>query len=236
MTLDEYTDIAGLIQALEREGKVTRTFRRLDHGRQETVLRAIFDEALESGPRSLNIKRVAGRAGVAVGSLYQYFGSREGLLDFTIELVVRATRAGFDQYRPYLAALPLREGLAAYGAGALEWAGQTAGFSHFFARAAYSGDPELAGRLVEPIAAALREMVAEMLAAAQARGELRPGVDLEAAARALHGMLIALYDPVLLPYLNAYFQASAPGCPPERTLSAAHDLILRGLLSGDPPV
>jgi hypothetical protein len=48
-------------------------------------------------------------------------------------------------------------------------------------------------------------------------------------------MLIALYDPILLPYLNAYFQASGPGCPPERTLAAAHDLILRGLLSGDPP-
>jgi len=61
---------------------VTRTFRRLDPERQQAIVYAILDVTIEKGPALLNIKKVAGRAGVAVGSLYQYFGSREGLMSF----------------------------------------------------------------------------------------------------------------------------------------------------------
>jgi TetR/AcrR family transcriptional regulator len=229
MTLDEYTDLSRLIVDLEREGRVTRTFRRLDAERQQAIIRAIFDESIESGPEALNIKNVARRAGVAVGSLYQYFGSRDGLLDFAIELVVRVVRAGFDQYRPYLAALPLREALAAYGTGGMDWASEAAGFSRFFARAAYGGDPALAERVVRPVAETLLEMVGDILAAAQARGEVRADIDLQATTRAIHALTLALYDPLLLPYLNVYFQIGSEGMAPERTIEAAMEMIFRGL-------
>ncbi len=229
MTLDEYTDISRLILDLEHEGLVTRTFRRLDADRQQAVIRAIFDEAVACGPEALNIKNVAERAGVAVGSLYQYFGSRAGLLDFTIELVVRVVKAGFEQYRPFLAELPLKEALAAYGAGGMDWAGEAAGFTRFFARAAYGGDPALAERVVRPVAETLLAMVGDMLAAAQERGEVRADIDLAATTRAIHALTLALYDPLLLPYLNAYFQIGGADLPPERTIAAAMEMILSGI-------
>lgn len=229
MTLSEYTDISILILALERDGKVTRAFRRLDQARQQAVLSAIFDEAVAAGPEALNIKRVAERAGVAVGSLYQYFGSRAGLLDFAIELTVRAVSAGFEQYRDALAAMPLREGLAAYGSGGMEWSESALGFARFFARAAYGGDPLLSERVVRPIAETMLGMMRQMLAQAQARGEIRADVDLEAASRALHGLTIALYDPLLLPYLNVYFQGSGVDAPAERTINAAVEMVLKGI-------
>ncbi len=229
MTLSEYTDISQLILDLEQQGKVTRTFRRLDRDRQQAVIEAIFDDAVENGPQALNITRVAARAGVAVGSLYQYFGSRKGLLDFTIELVVRVMRDSFEQYRPYLAAMPLREAIEAYGAGGLEWSSEVAGFIRFFARAAYGGDAALSERVVQPIAETMLAMVTDILQAAQARGELRDGVDLPATARALHALIIALYDPQLLPFLNVYFQVSGEDVAPERTIRAALDMILRGI-------
>lgn len=229
MTLDDYTEIAPLLVALERDGLVTRTFRRLDPDRQTAVIRAIFDEASEIGPSALNIKRVAERAGVAVGSLYQYFGSRNGLLDFAVELVTRAVAAAFQQYRPLMAQLPLREALKAYGEGALEWARSSPGFVAFFARAAYGGDPALRERVVRPVASALLGMMEEALRAAEARGELRPGADAPAAARALYAQTIALYDPILLPYLNTYFQVYDGDFPAERTLRAALEITLNGI-------
>lgn len=230
MSLDEYTDISRLILDLEREGRVTRTFRRLDPERQFAVIRAIFDEAVENGPEAINIKRVAERAGVAVGSLYQYFGSRAGLLDFTIELTTRAVKASFEQYIPYLAELPLRQALEAYGAGGMEWGSGAGGLVRFFARAAYGGDPILAARVVQPIAETLLGMVREMLKAAQARGELRGDLDLEAAARVLHALTLALYDPLLLPFLNTYFQIAAPDHPASQTVQTAIEIYLRGVL------
>jgi AcrR family transcriptional regulator len=217
-----------IIQA-EQQGQVTRTFRRLDPARQQAVLQAILDEAAQRGPAALNIKQVAQRAGVSVGSLYQYFGDRDRMLNFAVDLCVRFVTDAFEMYQPYLAALPLREGLAAYVSGGIEWSRAEAGFLQLFARAAYQGDPELADRLVLPISKKLREMVSEMLAQAAARGEIRPEVDLEAATRLIYGLSITVGDSQLLPYLNNYFQIIDPAMPPERILAAMLDLILNGI-------
>jgi AcrR family transcriptional regulator len=214
---------------LEQEGLVTRTFRRLDPERQQAILSAILDEALERGPTDLNIKQVARRAGVSVGSLYTYFDNRDGLLDFAVALCVRYTIDSFESYQSYLAELPLREGLAAYLTGGLEWSQTQTGLIQFFLRAAYRGDPALAERVVKPIADTLRDMVQEMLAQAVIRGEIRPGVDLQATTRLIHALMIAVGDGQLLPYLNTYFQVVDESISSERVLEALLDLIMEGI-------
>jgi AcrR family transcriptional regulator len=226
----EWTNFQPYISQLEQEGKVTRTFRRLDPERQEAILQAILEEAVEKGPASLNIKEIARRAGVSVGSLYQYFPNRDGLLDFAVELCVRSTIALFEQYKPMMAAMPLEEAMRAYLLGGLEW-GQTAmGLVRFFGRAAYQGDPDLAERVVRPVATVMRETMEEILTQAQARGEIRPDVDLEAAARLLNGLMIIVGDSQLLPYLNTYFQISDQEVPLERVSDALLEFIQLALL------
>jgi TetR/AcrR family transcriptional regulator len=220
--IEDWTQFYTYILQLEQEGLVTRTFRRLDPERQQAILSAILDEAAERGPAALNIKQVAGRAGVSVGSLYTYFPNREGVLAFAVELCVRFVTDSFNEYRPFLAALPLREGLAAYLGGGLEWSRMYIGLLKLFVRAAYHGDPELADALV-------REMVGDMLAAAAERGELRPGVDMEAATRIVHALTIAVGDSQLLPYLNTYLQVTGDEVTEERALAALTDLILYGI-------
>ncbi len=229
MTLSDWTQIHAHILELERKGLVTRTFRRLDPDRQQAILNAILDEAVEKGPTSLNIKEVAGRAGVSVGSLYQYFGNREGLLAFAVELCARRTTDVFDEYRPMLAAMPLRDALAAYLLGGIEWSQTQVGLVQFFARAAYHGDPELAESVVRPVAEVMRRTIYDILAQAAARGEVRADVDLEATARVVNALLIAVGDSQLLPYLNTYFQVMDTEISPTRILEAALTLILQGI-------
>ena len=226
---DDWNEFPSYIIQAEEQGQVTRTFRRLDPARQQAVLQAILDEAARRGPAALNIKQVAQRAGVSVGSLYQYFGDRDRMLNFAVDLCVRFVTDAFELYRPYLAAMPLREALAAYVSSGIEWSRAEAGFLQLFARAAYQGDPELAERLVIPISNKLREMISETLAQAAARGEIRPEVDLEAATRLVYGLSIAVGDSQLLPYLNNYFQIIDPALTPERILAAMLDLILNGV-------
>jgi AcrR family transcriptional regulator len=229
MELSDWTQVHTHILQFEQEGLVTRTFRRLDPARQEAILSAILDEAIEKGPTDLNIKQVAERAGVAVGSLYTYFGSREGLLNFAIELCVRLINDMFDSFRPFLSAMPLRDALVAYLSGGVEWSKTQAGLVQFIARAAYHGDPALAERVVRPIANTMREMMRDILMQAAARGEIRPDVDLEAATRVINTLLIAVGDSQILPYLNTYFQFNDPDIPPERMLDALLALIWRGI-------
>lgn len=217
------------ILQMEQKGLVTRTFRRLDPDRQQAIINAILEEAAEKGPTLLNIKEVARRAGVSVGSLYMYFHNRDGLLAFAVELCVRFMVDIFDSYRPMLAAMPLREALTAYLAGGIEWSQMMTGLTIFFARAAYQGDPKLAEQVVRPVAESLRKTIKDMLTQAIARGEVRADIDLEATTRIIHALTIAAADPQLLPYLNAYFQVVSQDVPPDRMLKALLDLIMSGI-------
>jgi AcrR family transcriptional regulator len=228
MTYD-WTRIHVHILQLEQQGLVTRTFRRLDPERQQAILAAILEEATEKGPTALNIKRVAERAAVSVGSLYTYFAKREGLLAFATELCVRVMNDTFNSFKSLLAGLPLREALVAYLAGGVEWSRTQAGLLQLFARAAYQGDPELAERVVRPIATTLREMVSEILSQAAARGEIRRDVDIEASTRIVHALMVAVGDSQIFPYLNTYFQVTDEEMAPERALEALIALILHGV-------
>jgi len=217
-----------LIQA-EQEGFIRRTFLRLHPERQQAVIFAILDEAIERGPSALNIKNVAHRAHVSIGSLYQYFGDRDTMLNFGIELCARYMMDTFNQYRPYLLDLPLKEALSAYLLGGIEWSRAEASLLQLFARAAYQGDPVMADRLVRPIAATLRGIVGDIIDQAVRRGEIRADIDQEAISRLVHALTIVTADSQLLPYLNHYFQVSDGQVTPERSVAAFLDLVLNGI-------
>ena len=229
MPYSDWTNFQTHILQLEEAGKVTRTFRRLDPERQQAVINAILEEATERGPASLNIKEIARRAGVSVGSLYQYFPNREGLLDFAIELCVRFTIGMFQEYRPMLAAMPLKDALNAYLMGGLEWGQTEMGLVRFFGRAAYQGDPDMTERVVRPIATVMRETVQEILEQAKARGEISPSVDIEQATRIVNAAILAVSDSQLLPYLNNYFQVTDEAVSSEQIMPALVDFVMRGL-------
>ena len=229
MTFVDWANFQGYIHQLEQEGRVTRTFRRLDLTRQQAVINAILEEATEKGPASLNIKEIARRADVSVGSLYQYFPNRDGLLDFAIELCMRYMTNMFDMSRPYLKAMPLGEALRAYLSFGIEWGKTETGLIRFFGRAAYQGDPVLAERVVRPVAEIMRKLTFEMLEQAVQRGEIRPDVELESASRLVNGLMIVVGDSQMLPYLNTYFQITGGNVSPEHILESLIPFILKAL-------
>jgi AcrR family transcriptional regulator len=229
MMFSDWANFQAYIQQFEQEGRVTRTFVRLDPARQQAILNAILEEATAKGPASVNIKEIARRAGVSVGSLYQYFPDRNGLLDFAIELCVRYMLNMFEMSRPYLADMPLAEALRSYLSVGIEWGKAETGLMRFFGRAAYQGDPDLAGRVVRPIAEVMRKLTFEMLEQAVRGGEIRQDADLEAASRLVNGLLIVVGDSQMLPYLNTYFQITDEQISQERILENLVPFILKGL-------
>jgi AcrR family transcriptional regulator len=214
---------------MEQEGMVTRTFRRLDPEKQHAVLTAIIEEAVQKGPTSINIKQVAKRAGVSVGSLYTYFRNRKGLLAFTIELCSRWMNDSMKEYQPYLMAMPLREGLTGYIAGGVEWGQLQSGLTQFFLKAAFHGDPELGEKFVRPMGVTLLGIVRGMLQEAINRGEVRGDIDLEGTTRMVHALTIALGDSQMMPYLNNYLQLSDEEVPIERVIVAMLDTLMEGI-------
>jgi AcrR family transcriptional regulator len=229
MLIQDWSQIHIHILQFEKDGLVTRTFRRLDPQRQQSVLHAILDEASEKGPTAINIKEVARRADVSVGSLYQYFGNRNGLLDFTVALCVRYIVDLFDQIAPMLASLPLSDALRYYILGGIEWSQTEAGLIRFFGRSAYQGDSALVDRVVKPVADVMRGTTTEILCQAAKRGEIRKDIDFDATVRVINALMIAVGDAQLFPYLNTYFQVNDEEMPLERVMDALIEMLLKGL-------
>lgn len=190
----------------EAEEKITRTFRRLDPDRQRAVVEAILAEAAERGPQGLNVAGVAARAGIAVGSLYRYFPSRDGMLLFAAEVAAGFLTDSLDRAAGQACEMPLASGLETYLAGGVEWSGEHSGLLTFFLRAAYEGTAGFGEPLVRPVARAVQGLLRALLEGARRRGELAADVDVDLAVRLVCALTTPVIDAELLPHLNDYYQ------------------------------
>ena len=220
-----------IIADFEKRGLVTRTFRRLDESRQLAIINAIMEESAENGPDEINIKKVAVRAGVSIGSLYQYFNHREGLLNFAIALTVQQTVTSFNSFLPYLDQLSFEEAFQIYLNTGVEWGKEEQQFMRFFAKSAYQQHPELQESVVRPIADCMLNIMQSMVQLAQQKGQIRSDLDTVILARLLHAISITLGDPALLPELNTYFQVADAKGSIEPVYAVLLEILKHGLLT-----
>ena len=214
---------------MEIAGTVTRAFRRLDAERQRAVVGAIVTEAAEHGPQGVQIRRVAERAGVSVGSLYQYFGTRDGMVAAAIEVAVGYLTGSLDEAAPFLAEMPLRDGLLAYLTVGTQWSAGNADLLRLFVRAAYGGLTEHTASVVRPVAQSMRGVLRALLEGASERGELRAGVDVETALRLVHVVTVAVGDAQLVDYLDDYYLLFDAENGPESVVPQLVDLLVRAI-------
>lgn len=242
------------IRELAERGLVTATFARLASDRRDQVVAAVLEAASREGPDRIGVKDVAARSGIPVGSLYQYFGDRDRLARAAALFVQRSLAEELAGFPGPLAGLPLRDALVAYLAYGLEWSrakepalrsfvvaayGRAAGRPAFAdpraggdgagGRGPAEADDWLARELVEPVAEGLLAIVRSLVVAAADRGELRGDLDLDAASRVVHAVLVAVGDACLLPPLDSYYRLYAGKAEPEAMIETAVDLLWRGL-------
>lgn len=217
------------INAMAEQGTLTRTFRRLDYPRQLTILKSVLAEALESGPSSINIKSVARRAGVSVGSLYQYFGNRERMLECVFELSVNVSRDFCVVLSPALVDQPMSQALENYVQQVIEIGKAEPALVTLWSKAAYEGDQAISIRWVRPISSAIRGMLRTILMSARDKGELRADIDIEAATAVLDALTAAFFDSIFHPSINTLYGMSRPDADPVADWSRISDIFLQGV-------
>jgi len=223
---------------LRARNLVTETFVRLQPERRNAVVGALLEQAAERGADGINIKLVAREAGVPVGSLYQYFPDREGLVRAACAMTAARLGSAFAAALPYLVDLPLREALETYLVEGIAWSRREGAFLRAFGVAAYRGavvrgDAELRKAFVAPVAEALFGLIRALVEAAEARGELRRGIDIEGASRTTHALLCAAGDALLFPGLDDYYLLYGDGAPPESRIKCIVDILCSGLEARD---
>jgi AcrR family transcriptional regulator len=187
--------------------------RRPGRPRSEQADRAIIDATLslfaESGPEGLCIERVAARAGVGKATIYRRWPGKEDLLLDAI--------ASLKTPLPEPAGRSAREDLVALlGAMCEETADPRRARQFALLLGEGAKYPRLMARYLETMVEPRREVIRTVLRRGIATGELRPGLDVEAALFMLVGAVIARRGPEM---------GTVPPGYPERVV----DELLRGL-------
>ena len=186
-------------------GKAPRRTRLPAAERREAILRAAAQVFADSGYRAAKVSDIAERVGVTEPVIFQNFGSKAALFAVVVERAAVEVRASLDGLAarsgspPGLLAHVLTG--SAHGESALSASGLAAGHAPgehaaaaygvlFGDAAALTAEPALSN----PARAAVRAVaahLADLIRHAQARGEVSPGADPEAAAWLLLSVLSA---------------------------------------------
>ncbi|HZE20509.1 MAG TPA: TetR/AcrR family transcriptional regulator, partial [Desulfobaccales bacterium] len=79
-------------QVVMMEEAALSTFRHLPPDKQERVLEAALAEFAEQGYHQASLNRLVAQAGIAKGSLYQYFPNKEGIFYYIFQYALKMVR------------------------------------------------------------------------------------------------------------------------------------------------
>ena len=226
----EYAQLVPLILEAEKEGVVTRTFRRLDPEQQVAIIDAVLTELVEVGNSGATMRRIADRLGLSVASLYGYFPDRDAMLEFVARAASRViVFTAWDDWQDP-ASTSLAEDLTCYLTDDVDFSQHHWSMIALLAQSAYSGEGRAMADAVDSVAQGMRSHLHGLLDHARDRGELREGLDTEASAAVVYALLTVLADARFYGRLNEYLHLFTDDGPsPERVQTAALSMITSGI-------
>ena len=152
---------------------------------RQRLLDAGADEFARNGLLGANVNRISVAAGLAKGTIYNYFTSKEELfLAVCLEACARAA-AGARALPPEA---PTRERLRALVESDVRWAREHDAFARVLIREALSGDSRFAPQVLEAAAPWFAKLT-EVLDAGVERGEIRRDVPIDQLALSATGLI-----------------------------------------------
>jgi TetR/AcrR family transcriptional regulator len=137
---------------------------------RDRLLAAAADEFARLGLAGANINEISLAAGLAKGTVYNHFPSKEALFLAVVEQACQLAAQGAEDLDPEAST---RERLRAVLASDVAWAREHEAFARVLVREVITADPRFYPRVIEA-AAPFIERVRSMLADGVSRGEIRP--------------------------------------------------------------
>ena len=233
LTPEEYGVLHALALEMEAEGKVTRTFRRLEPQRQAELVDEVLKEALRTGSRGVAVRTIAARVGISTATLYTYFEDRDTMLEFATRLALRISfMAASEEFDPGVSAT-VGENLRHHLSTDLDYVATHWSISKYCWESGYRGEVDASRSVLEPVANVMRSRIRRLLAQAEERGELRDDLDTDAVCGVVNAIMLVVADARFVDYLNDYLQLyPTDGTGPEETIAIAIDIITRGICNG----
>jgi TetR/AcrR family transcriptional regulator len=173
-----------------REEAALSTFRHLPPDKQERVLEAALAEFAEQGYQAASLNRVVAAAGIAKGSLYQYFTNKQGVFNYIFQHALQVVRRTLTTVKEETLEenffVRLEKSLLA----GVRFSREHPKLFSLYLKIQFDKNMPFREEFLAAVRRHATEYFASLVRRAQARGELRPGVP----TAAVLFLLDALFD------------------------------------------
>jgi AcrR family transcriptional regulator len=179
------------------------TFNKLDEGKKSKILDAAVDEFARHGFRQASVNRMVERIGIAKGSLFQYFGSKEGLFKVIFDYAVELVRQSLREVKKETGNADFFERIKESMLAGIRFIERHPRVYRIYLKMIFQEDFPLRTEFLQQVHLFSAEYLRPVVEAGIARGDLRPETDVEMAVFMLDALMDRFLQAYCVPFLDA---------------------------------
>ncbi len=206
------------------------TFKKLESDKQQRILDTAVEEFASHGFRQASINRMVQRLGIAKGSIFQYFGTKEGLFQVVFDHAVELVRHSLRQVKQATAETDFFERLRQSLIAGVQFIDRHPRVYKIYLKMVFQEDFPLRAEFLQQVHLFSAEYLRPLVVAGVKNGTLRADLDVNTAVF----FLDALMDRFLQAYCISFLDAGsglyqAPQEEMERRVADFVELIRKGM-------
>ncbi len=178
------------------------TFRHLPPDKQERVLEAALTEFADQGYQAASLNRLVAKAGIAKGSIYQYFPNKEGMFHFIFEHALGLVRRTLMDVKEETLERDLFTRLEQSLLAGVRFLKEHPRIYNLYLKIQFDKNLPFREEFLATVRRHATEYFGSLVRRARARGELRPGVPQEPILFLLDAVFDRFLQAVAIPALD----------------------------------
>lgn len=187
-------------------------FNKLEESKKDKILDAAVEEFSLHGFRQASVNRMVERVGIAKGSLFQYFGSKEGLFEVIFQHAVELVRQVLRKVKRSTSDADFFERIKESTMAGIRFIQDHPRVYRIYLKMIFQEDFPLRAEFLQQVHLFSGEYLRPIVEAGIARGELRPDTNVDMAVFMLDALMDRFLQAYCVPFLDAgarIYQASA---------------------------
>jgi len=171
-------------------------FERLPSEKKNRIIQASIDEFADHGFHQASINRLVNRLGIAKGSIFQYFGSKEKLFTFVFDHAIELAKTKLRNVRETTKALPFFQRIRSIIWAGVEFVEEHPNIYRLYLKMIFHENFPLREELLKKVHILSADYLKSIVEDAISKGELRSDLDID--------FVVFFLDSMLDRFLQAY--------------------------------
>lgn len=182
-----------------------RVFNKLPKEKQERILTGAVNEFATHGFHQASINRLVEKLGIAKGSIFQYFGNKEGLFRVVFDYCIEMAKGTLREIKHWDDGVSFFDKIRATALAGIRFAQEHPEAYRLYLKVLFQKDFPLRENLIKRVHLFSAEYLRELVLEGIRRGEINPNIDVRSAVF----FLDALLDRFVQAYVVEFWDADA---------------------------